>query len=207
MQPDFDKVRASFVSVTASLPKNYLDENAARLLMIVEELRKSYVAELNLVQTVGDLDVSDTQEVGRRSAWLKRYVGERFFEHERTHCHNIARIKAMMAKPFETGSQKDKQLIKAFDGVATFLSQRDDDILDALEPLAADAHKTIRAIEKALEPQKETGGGDSEKAKKLQRAFVRRAEKHLATARNGLRELSQLSEQLIDIASGLRPVC
>jgi hypothetical protein len=201
LKTEFEKAKAGFASATTSLPKDYLDENAERLLLIAEELRKSFGVELKLVRMVSDLDVGDPK-VREMADELKWYVDEKFFENERTHCHNIARIRARMVRRFVTGSSDDERRIAAFEQLVAPLNDADNDILDSLEQLAKDARDATAAIEAAVGPPER----NLARAEELKREFVRKAQERLATARKGLRELSRLSEQLIDIASGLTPV-
>jgi hypothetical protein len=206
LHDQFERATAGFASAAKSLPKDYLGENAERLLLVAEELRKSFGVQLKLVRVVSDLDVSDLNKVQALASHLKWYVDGRFFDNERTHCHNIDRLMALMVRRYKTGSPEDDLRIAAFDELVAPLKVADNDILDSLEPLAEDARDTVAAIEDAVGLQEQAPTRDRARPEELRRGFIDRAQNRVAKARKGLGELSRLSAELIDLASGLTPV-
>src|SRR5436190_10204760 len=79
------------LSAVDTLPPGYLQDNAAPLLKIIRELKRSCQLEFERIQDVMDLDVNDQQAVARFARDFRRYHKSRDFDNERTHCHNIGR--------------------------------------------------------------------------------------------------------------------
>ena len=114
---------------------------------------------------------------------------------------------ALMVRRYKTGSPEDDLRIAAFDELVAPLKVADNDILDSLEPLAEDARDTVAAIEVCRSGcRRQAPTRDHARPEKLRRGFIDRAQNRVARARKGLGELSRLSAELIDLASGLTPV-
>jgi hypothetical protein len=197
---EFEKARAAFASAAATLPQKFLDNNADRLLLIAEELRRSYGVELRLVRMIDDLDLANPDELRRLASSVRYYAADRFYERDRTHCHNIFLLAEEWERPHHTGFP-DEEKIGAFKRLIAPLMEADNDIMFELEPLADDAVKALDDIEAALRAAEAGDASARSRAEQAKRAFVEGAQGRLRREER-LRELSKLSQNLIDLAAG-----
>jgi len=189
----FVEARDKLPSAASSLPTNYKKDNAAALLDISENLKRSYHVELKLISLVSNLDLSDIQEVTRLTNYLRLYEQMHDLENERTHCHNIYRIAKDLMKRYQTGDPQDNEKIEEMDSILKPLSIADDDILDNLEPLVTTTLQTVLKFEELV-------GSDLATAQQVQREFRLKMEERHDRVKKALRELNQLSNELIDLA-------
>jgi hypothetical protein len=189
----FVEARDKLPSAASSLPTNYKKDNAAALLDISENLKRSYHVELKLISLVSNLDLSDIDEVTGLANYLRLYEQMHDLQNERTHCHNIGRIAKDLMKRYQTGDPQDKQKIEEMDSLLKPLSRADHEMLDNLEPLVTTTLQTVLKIE-------ELARSDLGAAQQEQREFrLKMGERH-ESVKKALRELNQLSNELIDLA-------
>jgi hypothetical protein len=149
---EFREARAALPSAISTLPKDYLEGNAAQLLLVIEELKRSLLVEWRLVQMVGALDLSEASDEARQktrsiAGYLDWYSQQQVFNQERTHCHNIDLVVTELMAPLRLPVAYDEQKIDALMKLLEPLRIADNDFLDELEPLATEAREAAQAID------------------------------------------------------------
>src|SRR4051794_4168506 len=87
----FDE-RRELVERMANVPSDYLANNLVSLMRLIGEFQASLVLELQVIQGVKNLDVSDSATVRDYVKQFSDYVARRAFDLECTSCGQIGRI-------------------------------------------------------------------------------------------------------------------
>lgn len=180
MTNPFIEARERLPSVVETLPRELTEANAARLLRIVEELKKSYVVELGPAQAVMRVDVEDRQAVRDLHQELEDYYQARLFDHERTHCTNIDRLAARLSP-----DARDR-----LDEVLYPLREADNIILDDVEQMLSATLDAAREIANA------TAVRDAEAA---QARFTQEMEPRIDRLKATLKRMNVLANELVDL--------
>jgi hypothetical protein len=145
------EAREALPSAALTLPPGFLGGNAAALLQIVHELQRSLIVELKMIQSVTSLQLADPTEQTRTAVQealraLQAYVDGRFYDSERTHCHNIDLVAASMVAPLSVPVAGGALLARDFAELLQPLRIADNDFLDELQPLAEQTLSALKAI-------------------------------------------------------------
>ena len=190
----FIEARDSLASAITTLPVGYLNENAAALLSVIEELKKSCHVEFRLIQAIRGLDVKDGKAVERIAKYLIDYDEISDFDRERTHCHNIDRIVSELLKPYQTDWSEDRTKIEAVEKLLKPLCEADNAYLEQIEPLVRDAAETMRRIKNHVSP----GGGGEAAAERERDDFLLKAGDRVERVKLYLRSMNKLANTLLD---------
>ena len=93
---EFLGARADVVPVMETLPLELKETNAGPLLGVIDELRRSMLTELVVVDAVSKVDVQDLQAVQSLRDDLSYYGTRQGLSSTRTHCGNIALMRRLM---------------------------------------------------------------------------------------------------------------
>lgn len=186
----FTDARERLPSVVRSQSAEFLDQNAAALYSIVEELRRSYSVELRWLQAVKWLDLRDAGTVRAVRQEVENYSQARLFDDERTHCHSIDRIVQQFLRPHRaTGGMAEVEEVMQ---VLEPLRMADNDYLDDIEQLMERALDAIRQIDALVQ------AGDEAAARAEQERFVREMDSTVEQLKSALRQINELGIELID---------
>lgn len=192
------EAREQLPSAIRTLPSDYLKGNAAKLLAIVEELRRSYVLELRVIQDIKSLDVTDPDAVAEFTQVFENYHQYRGFDEERTHCHNIDRVARTLLIPLQASSTAtDRQRVGQVEDLLEPLRIADNDFLDEIEPLMDRA----LAVAKEINDHVQATGTDPARldaAREEHEAFVQEFDAKVEALKANLRQMNTLANDLID---------
>jgi hypothetical protein len=180
---EFVEAREGLAAAIATLPPRLRENNAAQLFAIIEELRKSLVIELKVVQRVAAVNTADPVMIRELRQDIENYVQYRWFDGERTHCHNIDRVAR------EIRAENPAELTK----LATLLAplrEADNDYLDDVERLLIEAISAITEIDDAVKLDDARGAQDR---------FRRQTQDEVASIKTTLSQMNKLAGELIDL--------
>jgi DNA repair exonuclease SbcCD ATPase subunit len=198
---EFREARAAVPSAIRSLPKDYLEGNAAPLLLVVEELKRSLLTEWRLVQTVERLGLSEVTDELRHKVQqvagdLEWYVQQRIFDQERTHCHNIDRIVAELMAPLRLPVAYDSEKIEELMNLLKPLRIADNDLLDELEPIAEEVRDAAQRISQHISAT-ETDPTRIDDARAELERFTQAMASRMDRLKDLLTQMSALSNDLL----------
>jgi hypothetical protein len=149
MADGFDEARDALPSAIKTLPPDYLDGNAAPLLLIVEELKKSFLLELDVIHTIKRLDLTRADDALRWdvSALTQRLEdrSEARFSEERTHCGRIDLVARTPIAPHQL-SVSDRSIVEEVERLLVPLREADREFVDELEPMIRDVLSSVQRI-------------------------------------------------------------
>ena len=175
--------REHIASAIATLPDPLKDSNAAGFLKIVEQLKQSYIALLEIQASVKNVDASDPQAVSTLVSHLRDYTdlntGE--LNEDRTRCGNIRRTERVMALDAPE-AQQVKDMIQR-------LGSADEGFVTEIERAAQAALETAESMQRAALVAD---------AVAAQEAYVARTEAEKAQIKLLLVEMNQIAVRLLD---------
>ncbi len=191
------EAREKLLSAVETLPPGYLNDNAAPLLKIIRELKRSYQLEFQLIQDIMDLDVSDQRAVAQFATNFRRYHKSRDFDNERTHCRNIDRNVQDLLVPLQGGTDADRARVKELQGLLMKLRMHDvafldeieltmDRVLEAVNDIDAHGQASLKdPTQRAVASQK-------------QEDFIKEFDPKFAQLKGVLKRMNEMIEDLID---------
>lgn len=192
------EARERLPSAISTLPPGYLDGNAAALLAIVEELKRSYLLELRIIQAIKQLDVTDSKAVAQFTRDFENYHQYRGFDDERTHCHNINRVARTLLVPLEASStMADRERVVQVKKLLEPLGDADRDFLDEIEPLMGRALAAVKSINAHVQAG-QTDPARLDAARQERQTFVQEFDPKIAALKAVLRQMNTLANDLID---------
>lgn len=193
----FVEAREKLPSAISTLPPDYLNGNAARLLLIVEELGRSYRLELHIIQTIKGLDMSAPEAVAQLTAYFQNYYQSRDFEKERTHCRNISRISRTLLVSLKAGTQANLARMGEVEEIIRTLGALDDDIFYEIEPVMNRAQAAMNRINVHVQSSL-IDPAQLAVARQEQQAFIDEFDLAFARLKTGLKRMNMLANDLID---------
>jgi hypothetical protein len=175
--------RESIASSIETLPDPLKDSNAAGFLKIVEQLKQSYIALLELQAIVTKVDVADSAAVQALVGHLRDYadVNTGELNEDRTRCGNIRRTARVMSL-CDPAAQPVMTEIQA-------LGSADDQFVAEVEAAALDALNTAETIMQAQL---------TVDAIAAQADYVARTETAKKQIKAQLVQMNQISTELLD---------
>jgi hypothetical protein len=182
---EFIDARDRLSSAIETLPPRLRESNAAQLLAIVEELRRSCVLQLQVVQRVARVDVADPEAIGALHQDIEDYIASDLIDRDRTHCHNIDRVaKELRAE----GNPADLAELEA---LLVPLRNADSDYLDDVGQLVGEAVEAVRDLDNA------TRLADT---RAIQERFRAKQEDEVKRIKSTLTSMNDVAGKLIDLA-------
>lgn len=196
-----EEARTRLPSAISTLPANYLDGNAAPLLLIVEELKRSFLLELRIIQTIKRTELREANDetrwnVARLTAELEDYGQSRWFSEERTHCGNIDRIARTLIAP-QRLAVGDSTRVEEVERLLAPLRDADREFVDELEPLMEDVLQRLRTINDHVQETEQDPARLVDAQRELA-DFDRALDPRVAGLTKTLKEMSRLANELLD---------
>jgi hypothetical protein len=181
---EFVEARERLTSGIETLPPRLRETNAAQLLAIVEELRRSCVVELQVVKRVERVDAADPVAVRDLRQAIEDYLEYNLVDRDRTHCHNIDRVADEMRAAGEAAD------LDRFEALLAPLRDADAEYLDDVEQVVEDALAAVRDIE---------GADRLEDARAAQDRFRERRRADVERLKATLTRMNDIAGKLIDL--------
>jgi hypothetical protein len=185
---EFADARAELPSVIASLPEALRKSEAAKFLEIVEELRRSYDAELRAILKVLTLDTSD-EDLVRRVRYETQF-GLSTIDAQRTRCHNIDRIGQVLLAPLRL--QGEQEAADQLSRLLGPLSVADNELLDDISEVLNRVATAAVSIDEAMQDRK------TDEARALREQFAQEIEPKLEEIKATLQVMNRVANQLLD---------
>jgi len=193
----FIKAREKLPSAISTLPPDYLNGNAAALLAVNEELKRSYDVELRIIRAIRRLDVSDPKAVAQMTADFQDYQATRGFDRERTHCSNIGLITRQLFVPLQSAwTQADRDRVAQLEGFLKGLSYHDDEFVDEIEPVMDRALAALERINLHVQASR-ADPTQLAAARQEQQAFIAEFDPEFARLKDVLKRMNELANDLI----------
>jgi hypothetical protein len=185
---EFADARAELPSAIASLPESLRNSEAAKLLEIVEELRRSYDAELRAILKVLTLDTTNAELV--RRVRYETEFGLSTIDAQRTRCHNIDRIGRVLLEPLRLKGEQEAadQLGRLVEPLGIADNELLDDIGDVLNQAAAAAV----SIDEHLQ------AGMAGEARASRERFAQEIAPKLEEVKRTLQVMNRVANELLD---------
>lgn len=190
--PDVFEQRDKFCREVAAVDSDYLQDNAAALFVITNELSRSLVLEFRIIQQIRRLDVSNPGEVDNFLWELEDYVQRAVYDNERTRCSLIARAWHRQAAPMAFGDSAQRDAAAELESLIQLFMSADFEFIDEVEQSVREALDVVRSIKSHLD------AGDEAAARDEQAGFVTRYEAELARLKTTLRQLTGTAMALTD---------
>jgi len=200
-QNPFVNARSRLAPAISTLPQDYLDGNAAALLMVIEELKKSLLVEFRVIQALKSLDLSEPSQEMRELVSsvahdLEYYSESRLFDTERTHCHNIDRIVRQLLAPLRLPVARDERRIREVMDILEPLRIADNDFLDELEPVIQEVVARAQVINRHVQESVEDPGQLHEARLELE-DFRKSIAPRVERLKDLLSQMSELANHLL----------
>lgn len=185
------KERQEFAAKIAEAPPDYLKDNAAALLRIIWEMQASLALELQVIQGIKRLDVTDAAVV---SSYLERfsdYTDRRDFNLERTSCRRIANIYHNQIRILEGGSG-GAQRAPELDQLLGQFAHADQQFTEAIEPFMDRTRVTLIGICDAATANR------IEDARALQDEFAEAYRVEVQRLKSTINEMSEVGCSLLE---------
>lgn len=181
----------SYPAVVRTLPIEYRTANAAALLEIGIELRKSFDAELAYVDQVIEVDAANLDAVRAVRKDLARRRRRRDISSARTHCGHIDDIARTLRSPYE--ARHEVAGLERFNDTLDPLRFADAEFLLDIEGILDRALAAVAVMEAHLEE------GDDADAREMQERFDDEIGAEEAHIRDMLTRMSELTNELIKL--------
>lgn len=193
MFPDavFDE-RKDLADRIANAPDTFVHDNAAALLRIIWELQASLGLELQVIQGIKTLNLSDASAMSEYLDKFSDYVDRRDFNLERTSCGRIANIYwgQIRARESAPGVQADE--VTALDEILETFTSADVQFAEEIEPFMNRALATLQSIKDAAD------SGRPDDAQAQRDRFTEEYREEVQRLKRTLRELSDVGQSLLD---------
>jgi hypothetical protein len=184
------KERQQLSERIAAAPGDYLQDNGAALLRIVWELQASLALELQVIQGIKRLDVTDARAVAVYVDRFSDYVERRDFNLERTSCGRIARIYWQQIRVLE-GGPGGGQRVTDLDRLLQGFADADRQFTEEIEPFMKRALATLTGIRDA------TAAGRIEEATVRQAQFAEEYRAEVERLKSTITGMSRVGESLL----------
>jgi hypothetical protein len=182
----FNEAREGLASAIHTLPARQRESNAALLLQIVEELGRSYVLELGVIQRVARVDAADPEAIRRLRQDMEDYSDRKLFDGDRTRCHNIDRVARELR---EAGEIAELDQLEA--SFIDPLRYADKVFLDDIEMLLEEALDAVRDLDETER---------LEDARARQERFREETRGRVTQIKKTLTDMNKVAGELIDLA-------
>jgi hypothetical protein len=139
--------RQELANKMASAPSGYLANNLAALMRLLREFEASLVLELQVIQGVKRLDVSDSAAVRAYVDRFSDYVAQRAFNLERTSCSAIRRIYQEQLQDLQEGSISDTETVEDLEHFVESFAYADAEFTEEIEQVMERALKALQEID------------------------------------------------------------
>jgi hypothetical protein len=175
--------REAIASSIETLPESIKTSNATGFLKIVEQLKQSYIALLELQASVANVDVADAAAVSKLVDNLRVYadVSTGELNEDRTRCGNIRRTERTMSLD-DPAAESVRMMIQD-------LGTADDGFVQEVENAALDALATAERLQQA---------DLVADAVAAQQAYITRTEADKARIKTKLVEMNRIAHGLLD---------
>lgn len=184
------KERQELSEKIAIAPSDYLQNNAAALMRIVWELQASLALELQIIQGIKSLNVTDAQTVSNYVNQFSNYVDRRDFNLERTSCGRIANIYWQQIRVLE-GGPVGQQRVTELDELLQRFADADRQFTEEIEPFMNQALTTLTRIRDAAT------AGKTDEAKAQQDQFEQEYRAEVQRLKSTITGMNRVGELLL----------
>jgi hypothetical protein len=185
-----DAARRAIPAAISTVPVRA--DNAHLFLAIVEELRRSYVTEMSLIQRVARVNVSDRPAVEELRYQLEDYELQGGRDLDRTHCSSIRRIASEIERGPDAGNPQVAQVLTLVEP----LGRTEAAFIDEIDKALAQAVLVISQIDEA---------DRTEEAQRIQAEFQQDRNERLQSISSTLHAMNRTANQMLDILAGVHP--
>lgn len=182
--------RQQLLEKIATASGDFLQDNAAALMRIVWELQASLALELQIIQGIKRLDVSDAPTVADYVDRFDDYVERREFDLERTSCGRIANIYWQQIRALEVAPVPQERLTQ-LDELLQRFADADRRFTEEVEPFMDRALATLTAIRDAAV------SGEVSEAKARQTQFSEEYKAEVQRLKSSIAEMTEVGQSLL----------
>jgi hypothetical protein len=183
-----DAARRAIPAAISTVPVR--SDNAHLFLAIVEELRRSYVTEMRLIQRVARVNVSDRRAVEELRYQLEDYKLQGGRDLDRTHCSSIRRIASEIERGPDAGNPQVAQVLTLVEP----LGRTEVVFIDQIDEALAQAILVISQIDEA---------DRTEEAQRIQAEFRQNRNERLQRISSTLHAMNTTANRMLDILAGV----
>lgn len=191
---DVFKERRDLAEKIANLSIDYVRPNMTSLLRIIWELSASLVLEMQVIQSVKKLDVTDPVAVHKFVDTFADYVRQGDYNLQRTSCGAIA--EAFRVNTKTAGVEQDKG-VQAVEAIVNGFARADDKLTEDITPIMTNARDELEEIRSLVVR------GEVDQARRRQLDFAKKYEAELDKLKEALRSLSDAGTLLVNKVLGV----
>lgn len=188
---EFSEARSELCEKIASVPPEYLKDNAVALMQIIQEFQRSQVLEFRIIQQVKQLNVEDSQKLEDFAMSFNEYVDQRSFDLERTRCSQIGRLYCNQIVALRGGIPSDQDKIKELEQYIKSFINSDLEFIDAIEAAANTALTAVNEIRDFAR------AGDLARARERQQEFTNKVEGRSRQLKDTITEMNNMGNKII----------